>query len=1187
MQPRTRTDRFWLADLSIRQPVFVTMIALAVIVVGVVSYARASVDLYPDVSLPVVVVQTLYPGASPSDVEETLSRPIEDALYSLNGVDTIRSISSSGVSLVTVEFQMDRDPTAAADDVRARLSTIRDQLPSDAREPVVETFDPSAQPILSIALADRSGTLSPAELRSLVHDSFAPALTRIPGVGSVDVTGGVAREIQVDVRAQRLRDYRLSTDRVVQAIRATDLSVPAGRIPNGSSDAQLETTGDVSSPAQLADVPVTVLPNGAVVRVRDVASVSVGPADAQAISRLDGQPSVVMAVRKQSGANTVQVADAVRSRLADLIARYPGLTVATAFDQSTYTREALDDLQRSLLIGALLASLVVLAFFRDVRNTLVTVAGLPVIVLGTVAVLRAVGISLNMISMMAMSLSIGMLIDDAIVVRENIYRHVEQGETPRVAAARGTAEIAVAVIAVTSTIVAVFLPIAFTEGIAGKFLRDFGLTVAVAVLISLAEAFTLAPMLSALFFQAADRPRGRGSLAADAYRHLLAWCLRHRGVVLLLAVASLAGSGLIFRQLQVSFIPSSDLGELSISLDLGPGARLEDTDRAARSVERVLAADPSVAHVFTTVGGSDTSTGQATIVVVLRARGETTSTIQRIRPRVQAAIPGTAFTIDAQSSTATLGDSATVNAIRGRPVQFVIRGDDSATLDRVADGLVERLRTVPGIVDVGRSSGTGAPALAVVLDSTKAAQDGLTPAQVGSALRAMVSGETAGTMSVGGESLDVVVRLAEADRGSPSALLRAPILTARGTAISLADVGHLVQTVEPTRIDREDRQRVVVVGANVLGRSQGAVLADARALVSHLALPPGVTIEAAGQAEYASQMASSLGLAMGLAVLFVYMILASQFGSFVQPFVIMLALPFSFVGALLALYLAHDDFDMLAMIGLILLMGLVTKNSILLVDRANRIRRQGADAATAMLEAGPTRLRPILMTTVAMIGGMIPVALGLGAGSEIRRPMGVTVIGGLLTSLVLTLLVVPVAYTLVAEIGVWLARARSQLSRPGFEDGRSALARGIVTWILAFGLLGSMIWGAAVVAGGRQTTTPSPVAAVESTPTPRILPTVALNPSPPAPPAPSQAAPVPAPRPPVSTLEVSHTGGLGVNLRPVPGMREAPLAALPEGTRLQTLGQTTEADGHVWVKVRAAGGETGWVAREFLASASP
>jgi HAE1 family hydrophobic/amphiphilic exporter-1 len=1200
MRSRTPNRSFWLADLSINQPVFMTMLALAVIVVGIVSYTRMAVDLYPDVSLPVVAIQTVYPGASPGEVEQSVSKPIEDAVISINGVDTVHSTSAVGYSIVTVEFQMDQDPKAAADEVRARLNAMRNSLPNDALEPVVETFDPSAAPVLSLAIADSSGQRSPEQLRSMVDADVKPALEQVAGVGSVDVSGGETREIHVDVQASRLRDYHLTPDRIVQAIRAANLSVPVGEIPNGSRDTLLTTASAVTSATQLADVPVTALPNGQIVRVRDVASVSAGVAQVTTISRLDGRTSVVAAVRKQSGSNTINVADAVKAKMADLQRQYPDLTVAVAMDQSTYTREAIQDLQRSLLIGALLAGLVVLAFFHDLRNTLVTIAGLPVVVLGTVAVLHVLGTTLNMISMMAMSLSIGMLIDDAIVVRENIYRHVEQGEEPRIAASLGTAEIAMAVVAVTSTIVAVFLPIALTGGIAGKFLRDFGLTVAVAVVISLVEAFTLAPMLSAAFFTSTgtSRSEGEGHVRRDslmnrltgAYRQLLGWSLRHRLVVVTLALFSLVASGAVFEQLHFSFVPASDLGEFTVSLDLGPGARLGDTDHAAQAVEHLLAADPSVQHVFTTVGTSNGTESTATIDVKLRERGHTAATIEQLRPRIQAAIPAIQFTVDAQSSTATMGSSAAASAVRGRPIQFSVIGDDAQAIDLVSAELERQLKNVPGVVDLDRSLKPGAPELAVVLDSTKADQDGVTPAQVGTALRAMVSGESAGTFNLGGQDVGIVVRLAEADRRGPSDLLQVPIVTARGDVVSLSDIGRLIQTTEPAQIDRENRLRQVIVGANYQGRDQGAVVADAQAIADRLALPPGVTIEASGQARYTNEMSTALGEALGLAVLFVYMILASQFGSFVQPLIIMLALPFSFVGALLALFLAHVDFDMLAMIGIILLMGLVTKNSILLVDLANHLCRQGMNARDAMLEAGPTRLRPILMTTVAMIGGMIPVALGLGAGAEIRRPMGMSVVGGLLTSTLLTLVVVPVVYSIVADARSWPSNLAGRLQGTHQDSVLGSAARGIGTVAIGLLLLAGMIWQAASAPKPAASPAATPTVARASTPATADFAAVGISSSPPSAAPPSQPAAVPSPArqaaPGAQTgVQVGNTDGLGVNLRPSPGTTQPAITALPEGTRLQPLGQTTSAGGHVWIKVRDASGAVGWVAQDYVVGA--
>ena len=1025
-------QKMWLSDLSIRQPVFITMLTLAVMVVGGIFYSRMGLDLFPDVSLPVAVVQTVYPGANPEEVERSVTKPIEDAVASINGVESVRSTSTDSVSLVLVEFQMEKDGKEVAEEVRSRVERIRNTLPADAEDPVVVRFDPSATPILSIALADTGGKRSPEQLRQLADDTFKPHLERVPGVAAVETLGGRVRQVQVHLNLAQLESYAIAPQQIVQAIRAENLDVPAGRIPSGTAEELLRTAGAVGSLSQLGEIPIAMRPGGVTIRLREVATIAEGYEEVRALSRLDGAESVVMNVRKQSGTNTVQVADAVKAELARLQGEHPDVGFAVGFDQSTFTREAVQDMQFSLLLGAILASLVVLIFFRDARNTLVTVAGLPVILAGTAATMHVLGLSMNMITMMALSLSVGMLIDDAIVVRENIFRHMEEGEAPKEAARHGTAEIALAVVAVTSTIVAVFLPIAFTGGIAGRFLRDFGLTVAVSVAISLVEAFTLAPMLSAFFFKQADGARRQARRQSvferllyglnSGYRALLGWSLRHRLVVVLVALVVMGGSIALLPRMGLSFMPESDRGEFSIAVELKPGARLADTDRAAQVAERVLLADEAVRHVFATVGATDGAVEKATLNVKLHRRGRTESVIERLRPELERALPDTVLTVDKQTTMGTVGQTLSAGALLARPIQFVVQGEDFAALDSVSAAVVERLREVPGAVDVGRSIKEGRPERAIVVDQARAARLGVTKAQVGATVRALVNGERAGSMRSGGEEVDIVVRLAESDRSSPASVLRLPMLTPLGSQVPLSSFATMVQSSEPSQIERENRQRQVVVGAGYQGRDFSEVLADARASVAAMDLPDGVRIKVAGQAKYMDEMFESLGFALALSVLFVYMILASQFGSFVHPFTIMLALPFSVVGALFALYLGGFSFDMLGMIGIILLMGLVTKNSILLVEFTNQLKRRGLGTREAVMEAGPIRLRPILMTTLAMIFGMVPVAAGIGAGAELRQPMGVSVIGGLVVSTLLTLVLVPVAYSLIDDLGRLLWR---------------------------------------------------------------------------------------------------------------------------------------------------------------------
>lgn len=1190
--------RFWLVDLSIAQPVFLTMLVLAVIVVGVLAYGQMGLDLFPDVSLPVVVVQTAYPGASPGVVADTVSKPIEDAVSGINGVQSVHSTSTNGVSFVVVEFAMNQDSRAASDLVRSRLNLVQGTLPNGATTPVVETFDPSAAPILTVAVSDTSGTRSPEDLRSFADQMVAPDLERVNGVAAVQVSGGAVRDVQVSLQSNRLQKYGLSPDRVVQAIQAANQNVPAGTVSNNRQVATLQTGPQVTTPDELANLPVSTLADGTIVRVRDLATVTEGTQATTSLTRLNGQASVTLAIQKQSGANTVQVSQSVRQELDVVTARYPNVTFATAFDQATYTQQSISDLQRSLLVGAVIAWLVVLLFFRDLRGALITVAGLPVILLGSVAVLNALGVTLNTISMLAMSLSIGMLIDDAIVVRENIFRHVELGETPAVAASRGTAEIASAVVAVTATIVAVFLPIGFTQGIAGKFLRDFGLTVAVAVLISLVEAFTLAPMLSACFFRSGPRravSHGFSSGLAGGYKRSLAWALSHRFLVLLVALLSLVGTSFLFSQLPFSFVPAGDRGVFTVAITTPPGTSLATTDSKSRAVEKALRGDSAVKDVFTTVGSGQGATNAAQLIVTLQTTGQTPQIVERLRPAIQQAIPGTSVAIDTQSSTASLGGGAAANALTSDPIQYSVRGSDPDAVDRVSRDLAQRLGSVPGAVNVDRSVKPGAPGLAVVLDPDKSAANGLTAAQVGATLRAMVTGETAGTLTYGGTNLPIDVQLQASDRANPADLMNLPIATARGTTVSLGDIGHLVQVTEPSQIDRADRLDEVVVGAGVLGRSTGAVQSDAQSIVDKLSLPSGVTIEPSGQTHYTAEMVSSLALALGLAVLFVYMILASLFGSFLQPLIIMLALPFALVGAVASLTLARFDFDMLAMIGLILLMGLVAKNSILLVDLANRQRTLGASGSEAMLAAGPVRLRPILMTTFAMIGGMLPVAIGVGAGAEVRRPMGLTVIGGLITSTVLTLLVIPVVYTLIADATAWFGRPKA-LGWPS-----AVTRRGAIAWIVGVLVFGAILWSTMSTDNQGALPVATPTTAVASVPNVPTFSAISTTNNPPA--APTQPAVVsggvprvlqqpaaepgstPSPAPTSSAhAVVASTSGLGVNLRSAPGTGSSVITTIPEGTPMVPTGPTTTVNGTTWVQVRDGGGNVGWVDGEYLAN---
>ncbi|MDA8219676.1 MAG: efflux RND transporter permease subunit [Dehalococcoidales bacterium] len=1033
----------WLSDVSIKRPVFITMVTIGLVVVGWLAYTRMPVDLFPDISVPVVAVRTIYAGATPQEIETLISRPVERAVSSLGRVKEVRSTSNESVSLVIVEFDMDYSAKEAVDEVRQRVNSIRGDLPSDANDPEVLRFDPSSAPILSLAVSDHQNSRDPYQLRQLVEDEIVPQFDRVPGVAAVSVSGGLQREIQVDLSLDRLQALGLPVQQVISAIKGENVNIPGGRLPAGEQERLLRVAGQFTSVDQLGTVPVTT-PRGASVYLRDIATITDGYKEVRTKSRLDGQDSILIYISKQSGTNTVAVAEETKRRLQAIEQEYPDLSLAIMEDQSVFTRESTQDVMITLLLGGVLAALVVFGFFRSVRNTIVTVIGLPIIVISTFFVMWVMGFSLNMISLLALSLSIGMLVDDAIVVRENIFRHTEEGLDPREAASKATGEIALAVIATTLTIVAVFAPIGFTGGIAGKFLREFGLTIVAAVMISLFEAFTLAPMLSAYFFRPTKKDLAESSRQLGAYgrvdrvyRGWLAWALRNRVVVVLVGVGALAGSVLVLSTLQRSFLNDFDRGDVTVNLEMAPGTTLDVMEEVTRQAEELILRRPEVAHVVSIIGSEDGGTEKSSLKIKMVGYGYLDKFQYEIRPEL-AKLPGVRFDIDMQANSLSGMMTSTAASVMGRPLQIVLHGEDTAVLEQASQQVAQALATVPGVVDIDSSQRAGKPETQVVVDRVRAADLGISTAQIGSTIRALVNGERASGFAAGDHDVDITVRMQPADRSDIASIEQIPLLTPKGTLVPLSAIATLQQGEGPAQIERLDRQREVTIGASYLGRELGEVVNDASAVLAKLTLPAGVTYSFGGTTQYMEEAFSSLLFAALLSVGFVYMVLASQFGSFVHPFTVMLALPLSLLGAFVALRISGDPLDMVGLIGIVLLMGLVTKNSILLVDYTNTLRGRGLARNDAVLAAGPVRLRPILMTTISTISGMVPIALGFGAGGEIRKPMAVAVIGGMLTSTLLTLIVIPVAYTLVDDLGRKLHRVRARRASPAVE---SAAAR--------------------------------------------------------------------------------------------------------------------------------------------------
>lgn len=1011
-----------IADISIKQPVFITMVIALIMVLGAVSYTRLGVDLMPDVTLPIVSVATPYPGVGPEEVEQQVTKPIEDVLSSINGLDKISSTSSEGVSVIVAQFKLEKDATQAANECRDKISTIRGSLPRDIQEPIIDKFDASAAPVLSYGIISRNGRLNTVDLRQLIDDEIRPRIERIDGVGQVQVVGGLEREIKVKVDVDKLTLFNLSLAQVSQAIRAENLNLPAGRVTQQSYDFLIRTKAEFQAVDEIGRVIVANL-GGNPIYLRDVAAVIDSTKTRQTISRVNGVENITLVVQKRSGTNTVKVAENVKAAMARVAEDTPDLDIKQSTDESVFIKESRDDVLKSLIEGALLAGLVVFLSFGDLRNTLITIAGLPVCIVGTYAVMAALGFTINVITLLGLSLSIGLLIDDAIVVRENIFRHMEKlGKHPMQAASDGTAEVGLAVLATSLTLVSVFLPVGFATGIAGKFFKQFGITIAAAVLISLFEAFTFAPMLSAYFFKE-SRKNGKTSLTSRldkaitgaydslgrGYQPVLNWAIGHRKSVLAITLAIFALSGWLFTLVGIGGTPHGNRPEFNIKVQVASGSSLESTERVVREIEDILKGEPEIRDVFTVIGTTDGSSDEATVNVKLKSRGGADVYQDMLRPKL-AGIAGARLTF--QESMSLSGNSA--QSFQQLPIQINIKSPNLESLTTAADEIRRSLADIPQLVDLNSDYRAPKPEIQIQIDRERASQLGANTLQIASAMRSLVDGDIASRFRQGENLYDIRVLANDTTRDDLDRLSKVYVPTMRGGLITLDQVAKFKVVNGPTQIKRKDRVRQVTVVSNILqGAALNEITREVQTRLKAIDLPKDVTYDFGGQVETNAEMFQTLTLSLGLAIVFVYMILASQFGSFLQPFSLMLALPLSIVGAVLGLLAAGKLFDMVAFIGLIMLMGLVTKNSILLIDYTNVLRRRGHDRTSAILEAGATRLRPILMTSLAMILGMIPVAFGLGASSNFRAGIGFTIIGGVISSTVLTLVIVPVFYVII------------------------------------------------------------------------------------------------------------------------------------------------------------------------------
>ena len=1032
-----KDDSGGLSGTAIRRPIFTTMVMIGLVVMGLFSYKRLAIDQFPAVDLPIVTVQTVFPGASAEGVEREVTRKLEEAFNPVQGVKNITSVSLEGVSQVIIEFDLGRNVDDAAQDLRSKLDGIRRNLPDDIDSPIVQKLDPAAQPIISLALS--SATIAPVQLTILAEETLKRRLETVAGVGDVQVSGGSPREVRVNLRPDRLQALGITVPEVSAALARQNLEVPAGRVGRGSSEQLVRVAGRITTPAQFGDVIVATR-GGEPVRVRDVATVQDGSPEERSLALLDGRRAIALDILKVSGANTVSVADGVKAAL-DKIEKDlpPGTTLRVVRDNSTFIRNSIRDVIHELITGAILTVLIVMLFLNDWKATAITSLALPVSVISSFIVMLAMGFTLNVLTLMALSLSIGILIDDAIVVIENIVRHREHGESHRVAAERGTKEIILAVMATTFSIVAVFVPVAFMRGIIGRFFFAFGITVAWAVLVSLFVSFTLTPMLSAAWgvnpHGAATNPLTKGIAAfnrwfdrvAGRYRGIVSWALSHRKSTIAIAAVSFIAALMLFPLIGGSFSPETDQSEFAVQYQTVQGSTLAYAREKSLQIDAMMRAMPEVAYTFTTVGAGATGTVSSAEMYVRLVPPKERSKSQQEMMAVAREKVATVFGVRAQ-----VLQPAGIGGAQA-PLQVELRGPETKELQRLSAEAMRALNGAPGLADLKSSIGDPRPEWRIELDRDAANQVGVDLGQISSTLRPLMAGQTATRWEdPTGEERDVVVQVAPEQRQSVEDIASIPVPTAsrsaNGTAtVPLKTIARVQSSTAPAQIDRKNLERYVAIsGSNAPGVSISEASATLNSRLAAVKLPPGYTIKLGGETEQLAETGGYVVETLLLAVILIFLILASQFESLLQPFAIMLSLPLSLVGVLLALLVTKTTMNIMSMIGIIMLMGLVTKNAILLIDNANERRREGVDRATALIEAGAVRLRPIMMTTAAMIAGMLPVAIAMGEGGEFRAPMARAVIGGLITSTLLTLIVVPVAYTYLDGFG---ARMASMVSR--------------------------------------------------------------------------------------------------------------------------------------------------------------
>ncbi len=1027
----------WLAELCVKRPVFATVLILSLTVVGVFSFMQLGVDRYPKVDIPTILITTVQPGASPEQIETEVTDKIEEAVNTISGIDELRSTSSEGVSIVTVGFLLEKDGDVAAQEVRDKVNSVLPQLPKTIQQPRVDRFDPDSAPVLSLALTANRPV---REITEYADKVIRRRLESLEGVGQVLVVGGRPRQINIRLDANRLRAYNVTVTEVSRALNLQNAETPGGRMDQGPQSVTLRTRGRVETVQEFNDIVVKA--NQAhPVRIADVAEVEDGQADLDTIATLNGTSTVLLNVRRQSGTNTVQVANDAKERIEEIKQALPaGYDLRIVRDGAEFIEASINNVEEHLIVGSILAALVVLLFLTNLRSTLISAVAIPTSIIATFGLIWFMGFTLDTLTMLALTLSVGIVIDDAIVVLENIYRFIEEKHEDRFQAAiDGTKEIGLAVLATTLSLAAIFVPVAFMGGIVGRFMKSFGLTMAFAIMVSLVVSFTLTPMLSARFLKI--KPKGEGGASSKDsrvfravdrfYTRMLEWSMSHRAIVSGVAVLVLLSSVPLFMIADKNFLPNDDQSEFEIILRAPEGTSLESTEVITNRITNAIRSQtPEVSYTLVQIAGDGPKTRNLSSIYVRltpieNRRRDQFEVMDDVRSRILPPLASGLRT--AVQPVANIGGGGNQNA----DIQFIINGPDLAKLDTYSKQLVARVRQMKGVVDVDTSLNAGKPELSVRVERPKAADMGVQIADAAEALRLLVAGDQVTTYNEGGEQYEVHLRAQLADRSTREAIAALTVPSSRLGTVSLDNVATFSSGSAPTDINRLRRQRQVTVFANLLpGGSQAEVQNAMEAAFRDLKAGPEYRGGLTGRSRELGRAAQNFVLAFALSLIFMYLILAAQFESWLHPITILLSLPLTLPFALLSIIIFQQSLNIFSALGLLVLFGVVKKNSILQIDHANQLKAKGLPTRQAIVQASRDRLRPILMTTFAFVAGMIPLIVSRGVGSGTNHAIGFVIFGGQSLALLLTLVVTPVAYSLFDDLSQRVFRRSAARTDP-------------------------------------------------------------------------------------------------------------------------------------------------------------